>query len=431
MYDLYAANFANVWIDVKPAKGRRFVMSSFPGGIQSSMDYYMNDAGILISETTITQTRFNIDGQTCASRIRKAIQYADSIDKAVEHLTRDSNGLYTNEWLLADINTNEIAMLEMGTRSHKLMRSSKNEWFGNTPGFYWSCNSMKDPDVRLETIASAKGKPSKVVWRPTERDMAWQKLYEKHKGKIGVEFAREFSESNVLAGPTALDAKFTTTALAKEMKTWAVFGPPTGKARNPTNDEKKKYPDIRPLVKNDWTLLGATPPLTHAANLTAPVMKAAKQLPEAEFLWRGTLLPQTDGDLWLALAFADYHELTVADKGRLAKGEKSKLHEALQECRKEYAAAGKTSEIALADVKRSAASDAWYRLASAKGVLLLHQLRVGLGAEVFDKAMDDFGMKHGGERVTSGQFQKHMEAAARRSLDPFFNYWLHEKGLPK
>ena len=35
MYDLYAANFANVWIDVKPAKGHRFVMSSFPGGIQT------------------------------------------------------------------------------------------------------------------------------------------------------------------------------------------------------------------------------------------------------------------------------------------------------------------------------------------------------------------------------------------------------------
>src|ERR1019366_5091884 len=53
MYELYAANFANVWIDVKPAKGYRCVMSSFPGGIQSSMDYYINDAGILISETTI------------------------------------------------------------------------------------------------------------------------------------------------------------------------------------------------------------------------------------------------------------------------------------------------------------------------------------------------------------------------------------------
>jgi hypothetical protein len=431
MYDLYAANFANVWIDVKPAKGRRFVMSSFPGGIQSSMDYYMNDAGILLSETTITQTHFNIHGQTCASRIRKAIQYADTIDKAVEYLVTDGNGLYSNEWLLADLNTNEIATLELGTRNHKLMRSSKNEWFGNTPGFYWSCNSLKDLEVRMETIASAKARPSKVVWRPSERDLEWQKLYEKHKGKIGVDFAKEFSESNVLAGSTALDAKFTTTALAKEMKTWATFGPPTGKTRNPTKDEKKKYPEIKPLVKNDWTLLGATPPPTNAANLAAPTLKVAKVAPEPEIIWRGTLLPQTDGDLWLALAFADYHDLIAADKARLAKGEKSKLHEALRECRKEHAAASKNGDVALADLKKSAGSDAWYRLASAKGVLLLHQLRVDLGADAFDQAMDDFGMKHGGQRVTSAQFQKHMEAASRRTLEPFFGYWLREKGLPK
>jgi hypothetical protein len=426
MYDLYAANFANVWIDVKPAKGRRFVMSSFPGGIQSSMDYYMNDAGLLISETTITQTHFKIDSQTCASRIRKAIQYADSIDKTVEFLTRDSNGLYTNEWLLADINTNEIASLELGTRSHKLRRSSKNEWFGDTPGFYWSCNSMKDVAVRLETIADVKGRPNKVVWRPNERDLAWQKLYEKHKGKIGVEFAKEFSASDVLTGPTALDAKFTTTALAKEMKTWAVFGPPTGKTRNPTKNEKKKYPEIKPLVKNDWTVLGAMPPPLHAANRTAPVLKAAKETAEPDIIWRGTLLPQSDGDLWLAIAFADYHDLLVA-----AKGENSKLDEALQKCRKEYAAAAKTGEVALAEIKSSAGSDGWYRLASAKGVLLLHQMRVELGAEAFDQAMDEFGMRHGGNRVSSGQFQKHMEARVHRSLDPFFNEWLREKGLPK
>lgn len=429
MYDLYAANFANVWIDVKPAKGRRFVMSSFPGGIQSSMDYYMNDAGILISETTIAQTRFKSDGQTCASRIRKAIQYAESIDKAVEYLTRDSNGLYTNEWLLADINTNEIAILELGTRTHKLRRSSKNEWFGDTPGFYWSCNSLKDLDVRLETIADAKGRPSNLVWRPTERDLAWQKLYQKHKGKIGSDFAKEFSASNILAGPTSLDAKFTTTALAKEMKTWAVFGPPTGKTRNPTKAEKKKYPEIKPLVKNAWTILGAAPPPANAANLAAPVLKI-KSSAENEIIWRGTLLPRSDGDLWLAIAFADYHEMLAADKARASAGEKSKLPDALQKCRKDYAAAAKSGDVALADIKASAASDDWYRLASAKGVLLLHQLRGEMGAEAFDRAMDEFGARHGGQRVTSAQFQKHMEGAARRTLEPFFNYWLHEKGLP-
>src|SRR5262249_29116930 len=84
MFHLYPCNFYNVWLDVKPAAGHRVLMQSYPGGIQSGMDYYINDAGILCLETTLAQTRFEIKGQTVASRIRKALQYADSIDKVVE-----------------------------------------------------------------------------------------------------------------------------------------------------------------------------------------------------------------------------------------------------------------------------------------------------------------------------------------------------------
>src|SRR5262249_10728847 len=128
MFSLYPANFYNVWLDVKPAKGHRIMMQSYPGGIQSGMDYYMNDAGILVCETTIHQTKFEIKGEALASRIRRALQYADNIDKAVEILKDSNNGLYTNEWLLADTKTNEIAMFELGTEKAKLWRSSKKEW---------------------------------------------------------------------------------------------------------------------------------------------------------------------------------------------------------------------------------------------------------------------------------------------------------------
>src|SRR5262245_30852205 len=125
MFGLYPGNFFNVWLDIKPAKGRRVLMQSYPGGIQSGMDYYQNDAGLLVAETTIRQTRFNDKGQALASRIRKALQYSESIDQIVEHLTKDNNGLYTNEWLIGDANTNEIAMLQLGTTKHHLSRSSK------------------------------------------------------------------------------------------------------------------------------------------------------------------------------------------------------------------------------------------------------------------------------------------------------------------
>ncbi len=162
----------NVWLDVKPAQGHRVLMQTYPGGIQSGMDYYLNDAGLIVAETTIAQTQFDPDGQALASRIRKALQYADSIDSAVAILSKKNNGLYTNEWLLADTKTNEIAMFELGTRKSKLWRSSKDEWFGGTEGFYWGCNNAKDLDVRLETVAVGRGKarePRLASLRPRPR----------------------------------------------------------------------------------------------------------------------------------------------------------------------------------------------------------------------------------------------------------------------
>jgi len=135
MFGLYPGSFFNVWLDVKPTRGHRVLMQSYPGGIQSGLDYYLNDAGLLVCETTITQTRFDVKGLAVASRIRRALQYADNIDRAVDILKEANNGLYTNEWLLADIKTNEIAMFELGTAKSKLYKSSKGEWFGGTEGF--------------------------------------------------------------------------------------------------------------------------------------------------------------------------------------------------------------------------------------------------------------------------------------------------------
>src|SRR5262249_36208234 len=69
MFGLYASNFFNVWLDVKPAQGHRVLMQTYPGGIQSGLDYYQNDAGLVVVETTIHQTQFDGSGMTLASRI--------------------------------------------------------------------------------------------------------------------------------------------------------------------------------------------------------------------------------------------------------------------------------------------------------------------------------------------------------------------------
>src|SRR5258708_25320932 len=100
------------------------------------MDYYITSAGLIACETTIDQTRYSATGETLCSRMRRAMQYGNSIDEVVSILTSSNNGLYTNEWLLADTKTNEIGMFELGTTSQQLSRSVKSDWVSATDGSY-------------------------------------------------------------------------------------------------------------------------------------------------------------------------------------------------------------------------------------------------------------------------------------------------------
>ena len=96
----------------------------------------------------------------------------------VEHLSTRNNGLYTNEWIVGDARTNEIAMLELGTYRTKLYSSAKNEWFGGTEGFYWGCNNAKDLNVRLEYVPDPHGTPEDIPFVPASRDIKWQEMYQ-------------------------------------------------------------------------------------------------------------------------------------------------------------------------------------------------------------------------------------------------------------
>ncbi len=439
MFHLYQVRHFNVWLDLKPAKGHRIAMQTFPGGIMSGMDYYMNGAGLLVAETTINQTKFDITGTSEVSRIRKVLQYADGIDAAVEILKTANNGLYTNEWLLADTKTNEIAMFELGTHKSKLWRSSKNEWFGGTEGFYWGCNNTKDLDVRLETIPSVDGKPANMVFVPSDRDQVWLRLFEKHKGKIGADFGFEAFTAPFICGSPSCDAKFTTSAMAREMKTWGLFGPPRGRTWEPTDEQRTKLPDIKALVSNDWTILHVTSPapakddVPVAVDLVDLHKKAEKKdepeekdvaLPPA---WRGTILPKTDADIWLAAAFSDYEKIVALEKSLKAKAKDGKLSEDDQDkldlalfalgSRSWSARKRLGADMALDETQADLTRDEWYHIAAYKGTMVLRFLRNQMSEEKFEKLMDDFGRANAGKVVTSEQFWK--AAGATSGLDKF------------
>jgi hypothetical protein len=449
MFSLYPSSFYNVWLDVKPANGHRVLMQTYPGGIQSGLDYYINDAGILVCETTLAQTHFDIQGQAVASRIRRALQDADRIDQVVAVLEKANNGLYTNEWLLADIKTNEIAMFELGTYKSKLWRSSKDEWYGGTRGFYWGCNNAKDLAVRLETVAAVDGRPSNVIFRPSSRDRTWLRLYDQHRGKMDADFGKLAFTTPPLAAFHSVDAKFTTSDLAHDLKTWALFGPPLGRTWQPTREERERYPEVRPLVSNPWAILHARPPAAsktrdHIVDLpaigTAPRRPEDAPPPPTVPAWHGTLLPAGDADVWLAAAFADCERIAALENAlrkrshdsKLSAADRDELALALFAYRADYELGARARpETALARIHRDDRDNDWYRVASGKGVLLLHSLRRQMGGKAFEAMMDAFGRDHAGKSVTATQFQAHVEKWVSNRRGDFFEPWLNRTGLPR
>jgi hypothetical protein len=458
MFSLYPSNFYNVWLDVKPAKGHRVLMQTYPAGIQSGLDYYMNDAGLLVCETTIHQTKFDINGMALASRIRKALQYADSIDKAAEILAEGNNGLYTNEWLLGDIKTNEVAMFELGTHKTKLWRSSKGEWYGGTPGFYWGCNNVKDLDVRLECTACTTDRPENVVWSPSNRDKKWLELYNKYKGKMDADFGKLAFTTPPIAAYHSLDAKFTTTDLAKDLKSWNLFGPPLGRTWQPTFEERQRYSEVQPLVSNPWALMHAKAPekvdLKGVEIVDLSGSSESRQRPDqraggrrrrgqvaSEPAWRGTLFAKADADVWLASAFAEYERLFTRERdmrqnnpdGKLSKDEERQIAVELFGFRCRYLSAVRSGngDVPLSKIHATPEHDEWYRIASGKGVLLLHALRKQLGDGKFADMMDAFGRDHAGKQTSTEEFKAHIAKWANGNGDPaFFDRWLNEPGLP-
>ena len=229
-------------------------------------------------------------------------------------------------------------MFELGTHKSKLWRSSKNEWFGGTKGFYWGCNNAKDLEVRLETVASLEGQPANVVFHPSDRDRTWLQLFEEHKGKIDADFGFEAFTTPPLAASPSLDAKFTTTAMARELKTWALFGPPLGRTWEPTDVRAHagSPTSARWSATTGRSCRRAVPSLRRRQGRVPPsISPSSKQgredgrsrhsrpprsLPAA---WHGTILPRSDADIWLAAAFADYEKIVALEQAIREQGRRS------------------------------------------------------------------------------------------------------------
>ena len=172
-----------IMFDIQPTHGNRILMDGFPGVITSDDDFGINSAGMMISETTITQFEgWDPDGKPEFMRSRKALQYANSIDDYVRIIKEGNNGGYANDWLIGDRKTGEIAYLELGLKNTPLGRTKD--------GYFVSSNFANDPKVLAEE-APAFDK-NDLSSSPNARRVRWERLMQENKGKIDVAMAEKF-----------------------------------------------------------------------------------------------------------------------------------------------------------------------------------------------------------------------------------------------
>ena len=121
--DYIDGQFSNIVLDLNPEKGHRFIMQTSPCWIWSGTDFFVTSKGIIGTETTIGgflpyEKKFPI-----GYRIRKAMQYGNTLDDYCEILLHENSGDYANSWLFGDTNTNEILRIELGLKYHNTERT--------------------------------------------------------------------------------------------------------------------------------------------------------------------------------------------------------------------------------------------------------------------------------------------------------------------
>jgi hypothetical protein len=172
----------NIIFDIVPQQGYRILMDGFPGVIASDDDFGVNSAGILITETTITNFHgWNANGKPEFVRARKAMQYAHSIDDYVKIMLDGNNGGYANDWLLGDRKTGEIARFELGLKHSKVWRSKD--------GYFAGSNFPSDPALTRDETTFDPDNPANSA---NARHVRWDQLMQANKGKIDTAMAEGF-----------------------------------------------------------------------------------------------------------------------------------------------------------------------------------------------------------------------------------------------
>ena len=274
-WDYLMGQRCNVILDITPEKGNRVVMDAFCGFIHSGSDFAVNSAGIVLCETTISGfSGFDPDGVPEFMRMRKAIQYANSLDDAFKIFKDGNNGGYANSWLLGDTKTNEIAKLELGLNNAVITRKSD--------GYIVGSNFPEDEKLIKEEVPGGWD-PNPKTNGCEDRRLRWNTLLTENKGKVDAELTKTFlgdtyDQANDLHGASgntlcgrfdnslggATNTKVIDASMAQKMTLWAKMGFSNGSTFS-AKDYFKSHagrselmPFLRDIPNQPWTVFPLT-----------------------------------------------------------------------------------------------------------------------------------------------------------------------------
>jgi len=156
-------------------------MQTCPCWIWSGSDFFVTSKGIIGTETTIGgfipyEKRYPI-----GYRIRKAMQYGNSLDDYCDILLKENSGDYANSWLFGDIHTNEIMRLELGLKYHNIERTKNGVFIGFNAPY----------DNRIRNLEVQNSGMYDVRRHQGARKVRLGDLMDEYKGKLNVEVAQK------------------------------------------------------------------------------------------------------------------------------------------------------------------------------------------------------------------------------------------------
>lgn len=241
-FNAYIAERWNVLVDLQPSQGNRMLFTTAPGYIWSDENYYQNQEGLVLLDTTAPQGLWAHRGVPLAVRSRMAAQYGDNIDDVLSYLLEENDGVWTAVWLIGDTKTGEIARMDLGLYNYGVWRTHD--------GSYWSANNIMDERVRAERrLGTLKGRFLQLLgivypttgwyeyytreYHPNPRDVLFEELGQTYYGDIDAEWMKELMSSSPFTDFSG-DTKVSDSFLIEENAVWVHMGNPGGIVWNTT-----------------------------------------------------------------------------------------------------------------------------------------------------------------------------------------------------